>query len=312
MPDTLESRSLLIAGSPLTDHDRLQSRSLIVTGDPLLVGVNIMLSRPLVIDGGGLTITYSGGEEAHQSRRLIIGGAPLEVSGYPAGSVQHGNNGGLIIARIPAELLWMKRAEQHATVSLTITGGDLRSRVKNTIEFPTASASTADGLLVPTTYVFSPPAEPVTHTRPISGPGVTRLWLSVAGNAALNLDYSNITDTDAEQLLDAWDAAGGTRDPVVLAATLFPDASPAFQDVLLLVGLGLVWKFAVKPKVVFGSPGRCTVSVELVAKKLYRSSEIGGGDTPTPVVPVEEQYEDLWVFSGGGAVNPSLCSFGPE
>ena len=105
-----------------------------------------------------------------------------------------------------------------------------------TVSFPAIKA---------TGHEFGEPSWPVTERRAQSGVRSVRQWGSLAGDAPMTLEFSNITQAAYAQIRAAHTAARGPMDDVAFAAIVGQNLS---EVDLFNPGPGLKWFFASPPE----------------------------------------------------------------
>jgi hypothetical protein len=122
----------------------------------------------------------------------------------------------------------------------------------------------------PTDRQFKAPEWPTTSSRTQSGVTTRRRWGSRPGNAELRLEFRNIDDDRAADILLAHHAAGGASEELLLPGILFHGASGRLA--LLMRAGGLRWHFSEEagaPVIVSVAPGISTTNVVLLAELNY-------------------------------------------
>ena len=105
-----------------------------------------------------------------------------------------------------------------------------------TVSFPAIKA---------TGHEFGEPSWPVTERRAQSGVRSVRQWGSLAGDAPMTLEFSNITQAAYAQIRAAHTAARGPMDDVAFPAIVGQNLS---EVDLFNPGPGLKWFFASPPE----------------------------------------------------------------
>jgi len=117
----------------------------------------------------------------------------------------------------------------------------------------------------PTARSYEPGDYPIQRYRTLSG----AVWKRSFGNkrvgASLSLEFANISDDEAAQILAHYDEQGGTFYRFVIPTVLLAGSSAKLQTVLALPP-NLLWAYesGVSVKAVF--PGVSTVSVRLIGE----------------------------------------------
>lgn len=124
--------------------------------------------------------------------------------------------------------------------------------------------------IVPTSRSFSAPTWPTTSTTSQSGVISRRLWGSSPSKASLSLTYSNISDTNAALILNAYNTAKGATTDLTLPSSVLTGmgSSLTLRWATAIASAGLKWYFSENepPSVESVVPGRSTVKVTLVAE----------------------------------------------
>lgn len=122
----------------------------------------------------------------------------------------------------------------------------------------------------PTGRSFTAPSWATTTQASQSGVITRRLWGSRPSRATLNLQFSNIDDTDTSAILNAYNTAQGSVDSLTLPDVLFNGADATLKTWLnnSATGAGLLWCFTEgsPPQVESVAPGRSNVTVSLTAE----------------------------------------------
>lgn len=98
----------------------------------------------------------------------------------------------------------------------------------------------------------------------IAGTGTTRAYGSQPFNAALELEYSNIADTAALEIVSAYEAANGGKGALSLPLELWSGMDGALQ---LKMQRDYVWRFADQPQLTSVRPGLSSMTVRLEGQR---------------------------------------------
>lgn len=98
----------------------------------------------------------------------------------------------------------------------------------------------------------------------ISGTGTTRAYGSQPFNAALELEFSNIRDAIAVQIVDAYEAANGSKSALVLPPELWSGMEGELQ---LRMQRDYTWRFADQPQLTSVRPGLSSMTVRLEGQR---------------------------------------------
>jgi hypothetical protein len=152
----------------------------------------------------------------------------------------------------------------------------------------------------PTERQFTPGVLPQTVAETESQRIVRKPLASKAGGALLELVFTNITDSEAQQIQATHTATLGTFGTLQLPGELFA-GDPDLEAFVLEIG-GL-WRFLEPPTIEWAKRGRCTVRVRLLS---YRdSSKVLGPAVVPPLAPETPEVDPP------GQVGPPLPD-GPE
>lgn len=121
--------------------------------------------------------------------------------------------------------------------------------------------------LRPSSRRFRLPTYPVTESKAQSGLTSLRLWGSKAGDGRLELRFTNITDSEALQISQAYENAQGPVDSLTLPSELFSGADQQLSDFIKGAGKGITWHFTREPPDIESVVnGISSVSVTLVGQ----------------------------------------------
>jgi len=98
----------------------------------------------------------------------------------------------------------------------------------------------------------------------ISGTGTTRAYGSQPFNASLELEFGNIADSAALQIVNAYEAAKGSKDQLTLPIELW---SGMDNDLRLKLQRDYVWRFADQPQLTSVRPGLSSITVKLEGQR---------------------------------------------
>lgn len=118
----------------------------------------------------------------------------------------------------------------------------------------------------PSTRSFQPPSYHVVKTATYSGRTVRQIFCSRPSDGTLNLEYVNISNIIAEEVLAAYDRSYGTRYGFRLPPEIFQGAETVLVGYMDLSNSNLKWFYAAKPTVQAVSTGVCNLSVQLKAR----------------------------------------------
>jgi len=105
---------------------------------------------------------------------------------------------------------------------------------------------------------------PVKRFTTIAGTGATRAYGSQPFNASLSLQYDNITDTLALEIVEAHEAAYGSKNALALPPEVWDG-----MDLNLRVRLerDYTWRFAEPPQLTSVHPGISSIGVKLEGQR---------------------------------------------
>jgi hypothetical protein len=122
----------------------------------------------------------------------------------------------------------------------------------------------------PASRSFTAPKWQTTSQTSQSGVTTRRLWGSRPSGATLTLQFRNVNDTSTSAILDAYNAAKGSVDSLLLPQIIFNGADQVLQSWFdgSATGAGLLWHFTegTPPQVESVAPGRSNVNVSLTAE----------------------------------------------
>lgn len=117
----------------------------------------------------------------------------------------------------------------------------------------------------PTSRSFTPPQYGVQKTYSMSGRSCRQLMCSKPGNAILALEYENIADSDAMQVIDAYEKSFGSQFGFLLPEGILEGSDADMNSYLNMSGSTLKWFFDQKPIARSVSSGVSSLSVQLKA-----------------------------------------------
>lgn len=121
--------------------------------------------------------------------------------------------------------------------------------------------------ITPSSLDFTAPQYPVRANTSLSGVVSRRIFGNRAGSANLTIEFQNISNSVAVQVLNTWKASRGVLDVVTLPAQVFADAGIQLAAFMADGGDALSWHFAEPPKVTRTALGYSNVSVSLEATR---------------------------------------------
>lgn len=114
--------------------------------------------------------------------------------------------------------------------------------------------------LTPTSRRITQGQYAVKRFTSISGTGVTRAYGSKPFNSSLDLEFSNIPDSHALLVVNAYDSARGSKDPVELPSEVWAGMEESLWTKLKS---DYIWRFADQPVITSVTPGTSSISVRL-------------------------------------------------
>lgn len=98
----------------------------------------------------------------------------------------------------------------------------------------------------------------------ISGTGTTRVYGSQPFNAAMDLEFSNISDLDALLIVEAYEDARGSATPLTLPSALWTGMADALR---VRLQRDYTWRFLDQPKITSAVPGVSSISITLEGQR---------------------------------------------
>jgi hypothetical protein len=122
--------------------------------------------------------------------------------------------------------------------------------------------------LIPSSRAFSPGSLPVRNYRTLSGAIWKRAFSNTRAGHSLTLEFTNIPDSQADQIVAHYEAMGGPFYRFTLPGSIFAgmDATMAAR---IQAPTNVQWAYSSEPKVASVFPGVSTVSVDLVGEVAY-------------------------------------------
>lgn len=120
--------------------------------------------------------------------------------------------------------------------------------------------------IAPTSRAFSPPTFTINKTSAMAGRIVRRLMCSQPAYATLNLEYENISDSEAQMVIDAYEQSYGTRYGFALPTPILSGSGEDLLGYLELSNSPLKWYYDDKPKLQSVCFGISSLSVSLKAR----------------------------------------------
>ena len=124
--------------------------------------------------------------------------------------------------------------------------------------------TTAFPALVPTSRRVTQGQYATKRFTSIAGTGTTRAYGSQPFNAALDLQFDNLSDPEAVLIAAAYDNARGEKDVLDLPAEVWQGMDADLKN--RIVG-SLLWRFAGQPSINSVRPGVSSISVRLSGQR---------------------------------------------
>lgn len=155
------------------------------------------------------------------------------------------------------ELNPQNRFTEPTTGFFALTGGVLNFSISRQEVF---------GVQRPASRRFKPGSHYLTRTETFSGSECLRIWGTTSQDATLEVDYSNIFESTALQILQLYEKVYGGYASVALPADMLAGAGETLKGEIRLSGTKMRWYFAEPPRITAVFPGVCNVSVKFVGK----------------------------------------------
>ena len=121
----------------------------------------------------------------------------------------------------------------------------------------------------PTSRRFRPGGFFFSRSETFSGSESRRIWSTTAQNAVLDLEYNNIFESTALEMLQLYEKCYGGYASVALPSEVLSGAEESIKDQVRLSGTKMRWYFAEPPRIRAVFPGVCDVSVRFTGKVSY-------------------------------------------
>ena len=119
--------------------------------------------------------------------------------------------------------------------------------------------------LIPSTRAFSPGSLPIRTYRTLSGAIWKRAFSDTRSGHNLTLEFTNIPDSQADQIVAHYEAMGGPFYRFTLPGSIFAGMDPTMAA-RIQSPTRVQWAYSKEPQVASIFPGVSTVSVELVSE----------------------------------------------
>lgn len=123
--------------------------------------------------------------------------------------------------------------------------------------------------LIPTSRTFTPGSLPIRSYRTLSGAVWKRAFSNTRSGHSMSLEFGNITDSAAAQIVAHYEAMGGPFYRFALPAALFTGVGSSDMANRIQAPANVRWAYASEPKVSSILPGRSTVTVDLIGEVDY-------------------------------------------
>jgi hypothetical protein len=125
----------------------------------------------------------------------------------------------------------------------------------------------------------------------------------------LTLDYINLADTVAEQILALWDALYGTYKSLRIPITMLTGVNQQLAAYMLTGGKNSQWFFAEVPKWVGKIKGYGDLNVMLVSQPVMLASAIGGNFPFIPIASIDGDLISDYTSCDYTGQSPDLTDF---
>lgn len=98
----------------------------------------------------------------------------------------------------------------------------------------------------------------------IAGTGTTRVYGSQPFNSSMDLEFANISDEQAQLIMDAYEAARGSYDALTLPDVLWEGVEAGLKNKLQR---DYIWRFADPPTIASVVPGFSSISLTLEGQR---------------------------------------------
>jgi hypothetical protein len=206
----------------------------------------------------------------------------------------------LTLERIAHIGRFTSKTQKHTSRDLVIDRVVLGGTLSGTLLYPSA---------IPTQVQFKPPKYPVTEHPAQSGEVEVQLWSDSNTNATLTLDYINLSDTVAEQILALWDALYGTYKSLRIPITMLTGVNQQLAVYILTGGKNSQWFFAEVPKWVGKIQGYGDLKVMLISQPVTLASNVGGNFPFIPIASVDDNLIANYTSCDYTGQSPDLTDF---
>lgn len=122
--------------------------------------------------------------------------------------------------------------------------------------------------LIPSSRAFSPGSLPVRQYRTLSGAIWKRAFSNTRSGHSLSLEFKNIPDQQADQVVAHYEAMGGSFTRFDLPGSVFAGMDSTMAG-RIQAPSNVRWAYSSEPKVSSVFPGLSTVTVDLVGEVAY-------------------------------------------
>lgn len=114
--------------------------------------------------------------------------------------------------------------------------------------------------LTPTSRRITQGEYAVKRFTAISGTGFTRAYGSQPFNSSIDLEFSNVNDTDALSVIRAYEACRGSYAALALPSSIWDGMEDSLRSAL---ERDYTWRFSEQPVITSSVPGVSTITVRL-------------------------------------------------
>jgi len=171
------------------------------------------------------------------------------------------------------------RIYSHQSREMIIARTSLKSRVISGVLFPE---------IVPSEVQFSPPKHMVSEHIMQTGEVEVHLWADSNSGAVLDLDYTNISDAQAELVMKVYDSAYEAGKHTILPLAMLTGINTSLASYMLQGGKNARWYFTSVPSWIPSVKGYGKLKVTFTSRCLMLGGDLGG-NTYFPAVPASTE-----------------------
>jgi hypothetical protein len=226
------------------------------------LGNDVQLRKSSKASPQGGTFLLSGKELGFISDKSIrpVSGV-FSLSGQPLESNRiaelGGESGTYLLTGSNADFAQQQRFVELDRGVFNLSGGTLLFFITKQVVF---------GRYRPSSRRFLPGSHSFSSSRTINGREVRRLWCNRESNASLELEYLNIGEPVALEMLNLYNKNYGNYASIALPSSIFSGADASIEQYMNLSGTGMRWYFAEPPKIRGVKPGICSISLRFEGK----------------------------------------------